>query len=156
MVRKMSPEDRERFLTEPYVGVLSVAGEPGRAPLTAPIWYLYRPGGDITIVTSPTMRKTRLIGEAGRFALCVQATDPPYRYVTAEGPVVETRPVTDEERQQLADRYVGPARAAAYLQYTRVDMADYVAITMRPDRWDTADYSDVVEDLTSADAPTIT
>ena len=147
MVRKMTPEQREGFLAEVRVGVLTVAAESGRAPLVAPIWYEYRPGGEVTVQTAPGARKARLISEAGRFALCVQDEGVPYRYVTVEGPVVEVRPVTEQERFAMAARYAPRDMAAAYVEATHEEQAGNVAITMRPERWNTADFSDVVEQL---------
>lgn len=147
MVHKMTPEQREDFLAEVRVGVLTVAAEAGRAPLAAPIWYDYRPGGNVTVITSRDARKTRLITEAGRFALCVQETSVPYRYVTVEGPLVEVRPVAEQERLAMADRYVPPEFVAAYLESTREENARNVAIIMRPDRWNTADFADFVEEV---------
>ena len=147
MVLKLTREQREGMLAQPYVGVLSVAGEDGRAPLTAPIWYDYRPGGLLTVLTARVARKARLIEAAGRFALCVQETSTPYRYVTVEGPVAEIRPVTEEDRLAMATRYVPDEFVAAYLESTREDQAGMVAISMRPDRWNTADFADLVEQL---------
>jgi nitroimidazol reductase NimA-like FMN-containing flavoprotein (pyridoxamine 5'-phosphate oxidase superfamily) len=41
----MSRSQREEFLAGAHVGVLSVADiEPGRGPITVPIWYAYSPG----------------------------------------------------------------------------------------------------------------
>ncbi|WP_414639035.1 pyridoxamine 5'-phosphate oxidase family protein [Actinophytocola sp.] len=71
----MTREEREAFLAEPYVGILSVTAEPERAPLTTPIWYEYQPGGLVKVITAPGLRKVRLIEEAGRFALCAQVAN---------------------------------------------------------------------------------
>ena len=145
MVRRMTPEQRESFLAEVRVGVLSVAAEAGRAPLTTPIWYDYRGEGEVIVVTAPGSRKARLISEAGRFALCVQDAGTPYRYVTVEGPVVEVRPVTEQDRRAMAERYVPAEVVDGYLASTRDE--ESVVIAMRPDRWRSEDYSDVVEQL---------
>lgn len=147
MVLRLSPEQREGFLAEPRVGVLTVAAEPGRAPLTTPIWYDYAPGGDVTVLTSPGLRKARLIAEAGRFALCVQDTSAVYRYVTVEGPVVEVRPATKDDRLAVAGRYLPPEAAAAYVAATHEGQSGNVAITMRPDRWNTGDFADLERKL---------
>ena len=147
MVLRMTPEQREDFLAEPRVGVLTVAAEAGRAPLATPIWYDYRPGGDVTVLTLPSLRKARLITEAGRFALCVQEVAAPYRYVTVEGPVVGVRPVIEQERLAMAARYMSPELAAAYVAVTDEVQSGNVVITMRPDRWNTADFADLGEKL---------
>src|SRR5262245_2429423 len=48
----MTRDEREEFLAAIHVGVLS-ADEPGRGPLSVPVWYLYEAGGEIVIVTRP-------------------------------------------------------------------------------------------------------
>jgi nitroimidazol reductase NimA-like FMN-containing flavoprotein (pyridoxamine 5'-phosphate oxidase superfamily) len=144
-MRHMSGEEREAFLAEPHVGVLSVAAGPDRAPLTTPVWYEYQTGGDIKVVTTPGLRKVRLIQEAGRFALCAQKTDGAYRYVTAEGPVVEVRPASEQERHDLAARYLGAERAVIYMEATREEQSGDIAIIMRPERWNTADFTEMVQ-----------
>jgi len=142
---KIPPAEREALLAAPIIGVLSVAAEPGRAPLTTPIWHAYTPGGEVEVLTSPGSRKTKLIEAAGRFALCVQ--DPgAIRYVTAEGPVTGVRPVTDEDRLAMARRYLPEEAAVAYVRGTP-GQAGNVVLTMRPERWNTADFSNLSEEL---------
>jgi hypothetical protein len=41
MPRPLSKEERQAFLAEPHIAVLSVAGDDGRPPLSAPTWYDY-------------------------------------------------------------------------------------------------------------------
>ncbi|MGW3966338.1 pyridoxamine 5'-phosphate oxidase family protein [Amycolatopsis sp. NPDC005003] len=147
MARKMTTDAREAFLAQPQVGVLSVAAEPGRAPLTTPIWYRYEPGGDVVVMTSPGSRKTRLIEAAGRFALCVQQQDGVYKYVSVEGPVVKTWPMTKTERHEMAARYLPPGVSEAYTDATDETHERNIAIVMRPERWNTRDFSDIAEQL---------
>ncbi|MCR6485518.1 pyridoxamine 5'-phosphate oxidase family protein [Amycolatopsis sp. OK19-0408] len=149
MARKMTKDEREAFLAEPHVGVLGIAAEPGRAPLTTPIWYRYEPGGDVLVMTSPGSRKARLIEAAGRFALCVQRQDGVYQYVSVEGPVVESWPMTKAERQEMAARYLPPGTSEAYTDAMDPIHGNNIAIVMRPERWNTSDFSDVGEQLTS-------
>ena len=40
----MTKQEREAFLADLHVGVISI-DEAGRGPLTVPIWYDYQPGG---------------------------------------------------------------------------------------------------------------
>ncbi|TDV55136.1 pyridoxamine 5'-phosphate oxidase family protein [Actinophytocola oryzae] len=147
LVRRLTTEQREKLLALPLVGVLTVAAEPGRAPLATPIWHDYRPGGLVVVLTSPRLRKARLIAEAGRFALCVRETEWPNRHVSVEGPVVETRPVTDADRLAMARRYLPPEIAAAYVEATHEEQGGNVSISMRPQRWNTADFTDLAERL---------
>ena len=81
MTLSMSRAEREAFLAETHVAILSVA-EPGRGPLAIPVWYEYEPGRDVRIVTGGKSRKMTLLRAAGRATLCVQDEKPPYRYVT--------------------------------------------------------------------------
>ena len=55
MPAPMTREERESFLAGIHVGILTV-DEPGRGPLSVPVWYLYEPGGEIVVVTRPEAR----------------------------------------------------------------------------------------------------
>ncbi len=65
MPAPMTREERETFLADVHVGVLSV-DEPGRGPLSVPVWYVYEPGGEIVMVTRPEARKARLTSPPSR------------------------------------------------------------------------------------------
>jgi PPOX class probable F420-dependent enzyme len=135
----MTHAERESFLAALHVGVLAVA-EPGRGPLLAPIWYGYEPGGEVRIVTGRDSRKARLLSRAGRFSLCVQTEEPPYRYVSVEGPIVAIES-SDRERdaRPLAHRYLGAELGDRYMEASAGDEAS-VLVRMRPERWLTVDY----------------
>ncbi|MFE7563489.1 pyridoxamine 5'-phosphate oxidase family protein [Kitasatospora sp. NPDC057500] len=139
----------ERFLAGVHVGVLSVGGaEPGRAPLTVPIWYAYHPGGLVTVLTGRSSVKARRIRAAGRFTLCAQQEEPPCRYVSVTGPVVAIEDGVDpDERAALAHRYLPPATAAAYLLATAEQLTADVTVRMRPERWLSADFTAVTEQI---------
>jgi hypothetical protein len=92
----MTKEEREAFLANVHVGIISISEE-GRGPLTVPILHAYDPGGDLRIMTGRESRKGRLLARAGRFSLCVQTENPPYKYVSVEGPIISTEPA-DVER----------------------------------------------------------
>ncbi len=139
----MSAEQREQFLAQVHVGVFAVEDN-GRGPLAVPVWYLYDPGGEIIIWTGAKSRKARLLEKAGRFSFCVQDENPPYRFVSVEGPVTGIGPASLEELvRPLAVRYLGEEAAASYLESlggARGVANDY-AIRMRPERWYSADFS---------------
>ena len=139
----MTKQEREAFLADVHVGIISIAEE-GRGPLTVPVWYAYDAGGDIRVVTGRTSRKGRLLARAGRFSLCVQTETPPYKYVSVEGPIVGTDPSEPErDLRPLAHRYLGSAMGDRYMDETRdtAEQADNVVVRMRPERWLTADYA---------------
>ncbi len=137
----MTREEREKFLADVHVGVISIC-EGGRAPLTVPIWYLYEPGGEVVIVTDRDSRKGKLLAEAARFSLCAQTETPPYSYVSVEGPVISTEPSDIEKTTRpLAQRYLGPELGDRYIEATTSDRGASATYRMRPERWLTVDYS---------------
>ena len=74
MPRRMTEQERQECLAEPHVGVISVASDSVRPPLTVPVWYGYEPGGNVTFFTGTRgrkARKTRLIEKAGVLSLLV-------------------------------------------------------------------------------------
>ncbi len=141
MTLAMSPTEREAFLAEVHVGVLSVE-DPGHGPLAVPVWYAYESGGTIDVITGGQSRKARRMRVAGRFALCVQTEVPPYRYVSVEGPIVAIEEtVRTEERRVLAHRYLGSEIGDLYLAATKDDAGSSVLFRMAPQRWLTTDFA---------------
>lgn len=139
----MTTDQREAFLAEARVGVLAVDDPNGRAPLTVPIWYEYRPDAGVTIMTHPESRKGRAIEQAGRYCLVVHDDAEPYRYVSVEGPVVSAERPDADLLRRLAVRYLGEAGGAAYAAATvERDTTSGRAYVMRPERWHTADLRD--------------
>lgn len=129
----MTPEQRERYLAGQHVGVLAVAREAG-PPLAVPVWYAYEPGGDVVVQMDDASVKRRLLDRAGEFSLATQDETPPYRYVTVQGPVVDTRVgVSPADAEALARRYLDGDDLTGYL--AAVDPARTVEVRMRPDRW---------------------
>jgi PPOX class probable F420-dependent enzyme len=140
----MTVEERQDFLARVHVAVVAVTGEDGSAPLAVPVWYDYRPGGEVSLITERDSRKTTLIRRAGRITLCVQGTEIPYRYASVEGPVTAIEDtVTVEQRRALAGRYLGPEGADAYIGSTSGATGRMVRILMRPEHWLTRDYGKV-------------
>lgn len=134
----MTVEEREGFLAGVHVGVVAVS-RPGRAPLATPVWYDYAPGGDVLVWTDRGTVKEGLFREAGRFSICVQDETPPYRYVTAEGPVVEIdRAPTGTEALRITSRYLPADEAARWVEENL--RANSLLVRMRPEKWLSADY----------------
>jgi nitroimidazol reductase NimA-like FMN-containing flavoprotein (pyridoxamine 5'-phosphate oxidase superfamily) len=137
----MSTKERQTFLSDLHVGVISIPEE-GRGPLTVPVWYAYEAGRELRVVTGRTSRKGRLLQKAGRFSLCVQTETPPYKYVSVEGPIIAID-AADLERdlRPLAHRYLGVEGGDAYIATTREEHVDNVLVRMRPERWLTVDFA---------------
>ncbi|KKC00306.1 pyridoxamine 5'-phosphate oxidase family protein [Mycolicibacter arupensis] len=140
MPKPFTETERQQFLADKHVAVLSVAATDGRPPASVPIWYGYTPGGDIVINTGAGRRKARLIEQAGVVTLVVQREDLPYQYVIVEGTVVQTTtPAPLDQREAIAIRYLGEEGGRAFAASMGDDSS--VLFTVRPDRWLTADYS---------------
>jgi hypothetical protein len=139
----LTREQREQFLAEPHVAALAVDAGEGRAPLALPIWYQYTPGGDIWIMTGRDSRKHELIRAAGRFSLLVDRVEPTLRYVSVEGPVVDTRPGTLEDLREISARYLPAEKVDGYVEFASKNHGDQVIIRMRPERWVTSDLGTV-------------
>lgn len=138
----MSRAEREAFLAETRVGIVSIA-EPGRGPLTVPVWYRYAPGGPVCFATGTDSRKARLIRAAGRLGFCVQTETPPYKYVSVEGPASLGTPDYERDIRQLAVRYLGPQLAEMYLATMSAELSGdaNVLVSLTPERWYSVDYS---------------
>ena len=143
----MSKSQREAFLADVHVGVISVA-DPGHGPLALPIWYRYEPGTDVRMVTGRRSKKAELIRKAGRISLCVQSETAPYKYVSVEGPVAFGEPDLEHDIRQMAYRYLGKQMGDMYLHMTADERAaeDPVLIRLTPMRWITVDYQKMGEE----------
>jgi nitroimidazol reductase NimA-like FMN-containing flavoprotein (pyridoxamine 5'-phosphate oxidase superfamily) len=116
-----------------------VAVSGGRAPLAVPVWYDYQPGGHVSVITSRHSRKGQAILAAGRMSLCAQDENPPYRYVSVEGPV-EADELDTRERLAMARRYLGTEGGDRYVADNPDASGDNLMFRMTPQHWLTVDY----------------
>ncbi len=140
----MSKAQREAFLAATHVAVISIP-EPGRGPLSVPVWYRYEPGGVARFVTGGASRKARAIRASGRLSLCVQTEQPPYQYVSVEGPVSIGEPDFERDIREMAYRYLGEQLGAMYLQMTASERTNSILVTLTPQRWLSVDYSKMTQ-----------
>jgi nitroimidazol reductase NimA-like FMN-containing flavoprotein (pyridoxamine 5'-phosphate oxidase superfamily) len=136
----MTKDEREAFLAALHVGVISLE-DPGRGPLTVPIWYAYEPGGEVQVLTDRDSRKGKLMQVGRRVSLVAQREEMPYAYVSVEGPIVAIEP-SDRAREALpmAQRYLGAELGRQYVEATAAEREASVTVRMRPERWLTVDY----------------
>lgn len=136
---RMSKDEREAFLADLHVGVLSIPRD-GQAPLTAPVWYDYDPGGELWFLTGPNSLKGKALREGGAVSFVAQKESLPYAYVTVEGTVSSIKPCDlDSESRPMAHRYLGKEMGDAYTEQTADDGSVRVNVTI--ERWLTVDYS---------------
>jgi len=139
MDTRMTRAEREAFLAEPHVGVLSIPRREGTAPLTAPIWYAYEPGGELWLITGRSSRKGRLLQPGIGVALCAQEEAAPYRYVSVEGRITALRDADlEQDLRPMARRYLGPRGGDRYADDNGV--AGSMRVTIEVQRWLTVDY----------------
>ncbi len=138
MSLKMSRNEREAFLADVHVGVISITRE-GRGPLTAPIWYSYEPGGEVLVGMGRDSLKGQLINEGTMISLCAQQESPPYKYVTIEGPVTGiTDTNSDRDTRRMAIRYLGQELGDQYADQS--SDAGGIQVRIKPEVWLTVDY----------------
>ena len=135
----MTKEERDAFLADLHVGVISIE-QGDRPPLTVPIWYDYSPDVGLWVVTGANSLKGQALQKSGRFSLVAQTETPPvYQYVSVEGPIVETRPSDLEgDLRPMAHRYFGAELGDTYVASSPSE--DSLTFVMQPDRWRTVDY----------------
>ncbi len=138
MSLEMSVEEREAFLADLHVGVVGIARKT-KGPLTVPIWYDYEPGGDVWMVLSSTSLKGKLLTKTDRISLCAQSEQPPYSYVSIEGPFRITRRA-DEQLLHMATRYLGEELGRQYAAASEGG-DDSVVVSITPETWYTVDYN---------------
>ena len=134
---RMTQNEREQFLAGLHIGVLSIPTD--SAPLSAPIWYDYEPGGDIWLLTGPKSKKGRLLSEGTRVSLVAQNEAAPYAYVSVEGTVTAISEAVENDTLHMAVRYLGEEMGAGYAQANAGNGS--VRVSIRPERWLTVDYA---------------
>ncbi|MFE9766132.1 pyridoxamine 5'-phosphate oxidase family protein [Streptomyces sp. NPDC005808] len=139
----LTREEREAFLAEPHVAAIAIDAGERRAPLTVPIWYQYEPGGVVWIMTGRDSRKNSLISAAGRFTLLVDRLEPTIRYVSVEGPVLDTTPATREQLHEISARYLPAEKVDAYVDFAWKEHGANVIVRMRPEHWVSSDLGSV-------------
>ena len=137
----MSKAEREAFLAETRIGILSLPEE-GRGPLAVPVWYSYAPGESVRLVVSSASRKAKLLRAAGRASLCVQSDVVPYKYVSIEGPTLLSDPDFEPDERKMAHRYLGRDLGERYILATAEERARVpnVLVSLKPERWFSVDY----------------
>jgi nitroimidazol reductase NimA-like FMN-containing flavoprotein (pyridoxamine 5'-phosphate oxidase superfamily) len=143
----MNEQERQAFLAEPHIGVLSVANTAGRPPHSIPLWYAYEPGGTVTFFTGTQgrkARKTALIERARAVSLTVQREEFPYKYVTIEGSVVRVeQPPQADAMLAIVRRYLPEEQAQRFVAAELAQPGDtLVLFTIRPDRWLAFDFGE--------------
>ena len=119
---KLSNGELRKFLEEPGVLMrIAVVREDG-SPLVTPIWFLFE---DEAIWFTPRKRSEwfACLRRDSRVALCIDEQAIPYRKVLAEGRAELVYDIGEDDvwrdlYRRIAERYVAPEGAAAYIRNT--------------------------------------
>ncbi len=133
----MTETEKQEYLADLHVGILSL-NDSSKGPLTAPIWYDYEPGGELWFITGPNSLKGKLLVVGVRLSLVAQSEEPPYKYVSVEGPVVSIRESTEDDLLAMAVRYLGETGGKQYTENSNVSGG--VLVRIKPERWLAVDY----------------
>ena len=133
----MTETEKQEYLADLHVGVLSL-NDNSKGPLTAPIWYDYEPGEELWFITGPDSLKGKLLKVGVRLSLVAQSEEPPYKYVSVEGPVVSIDESTEDDLLAMAVRYLGETGGKRYTENS--NGSGGVLVRVKPERWLAVDY----------------
>ena len=134
----MTQEEKQEFLSGLHVGVLAL-NDANSGPLAVPIWYNYKPGREIWFITGLNSHKGKLLTIGSRVSLVAQAENPPYRYVSVEGPIRSISPASYGALLSMAVRYLGSKAGKQYAKDNKGPGG--VLVHVKPERWLAVDYS---------------
>jgi PPOX class probable F420-dependent enzyme len=131
MAQPMTPEQARDFLAAgTRTGKVATTRADGR-PHVAPIWFVLD-GDDIVFMTGADTVKGKTLRRQGYAALSVDLEEPPYAFVTVEGPVTLSGDL--EEMLPLsiaiARRYVDESEAESFGRRNAVDGELLVRLSM--------------------------
>ena len=133
----MTETEKQEYLADLHVGVLSL-NDNSNGPLTAPIWYDYEPGQELWFITGSNSLKGKLLEVGVRLSLVAQSEEPPYKYVSVEGPVVSISESTEDDLLAMAVRYLGETGGQQYTESS--NGSGGVLVRVKPERWLAVDY----------------
>lgn len=111
------PDDLERFVREPRVGVLAYLRRNGR-PNQVPIWHTYAGDGTLLMTTPSDAPKALALSERPAATLTIHDDRPPYRLVIIDGDVAVAPMPDDDPTTGVAERYLGRLGGAAFERTT--------------------------------------
>jgi PPOX class probable F420-dependent enzyme len=116
-MRVMARDEWREFLSQgTRTGKLATVRRDGR-PHVMPIWFVLD-GDDVVFTTGKDSVKGRSLRRTQRAALCVDADQPPYAFVTVEGPVRVSEDPAEIRRYAAltGGRYMGADRAEEFAE----------------------------------------
>ena len=119
---RLTQDETRQFLAEQGILMRIAVVRDDGSPLVTPIWFLHE---DDAIYFTPRKRSEwfACLRRDPRVALCIDETDQPYRKVLAEGAAQLMHDIGEDDvwrdlYRRIAERYVPPAGADAYIRNT--------------------------------------
>ena len=119
---RLTQDETRQFLAERGILMRIAVVRDDGSPLVTPIWFLHE---DDAIYFTPRKRSEwfACLRRDPRVALCIDETDQPYRKVLAEGAAQLMHDIGEDDvwrelYRRIAERYVPPAGADAYIRNT--------------------------------------
>ena len=94
--------------------------------------------GELWFITGPNSLKGKLLEIGVRLSLVAQSEEPPYKYVSVEGPVVSIDESTEDDLLAMAVRYLGETGGKQYTENS--NGSGGVLVRVEPERWLAVDY----------------
>jgi PPOX class probable F420-dependent enzyme len=138
MRRNLSVEDLDGLLEEARPAVL-LTHRPNGTPLLSPVWFRWRDGAFETTMADSD-GKLRRLRHSPEVGFLVFETSPPFRGIEARGSVELSEEDVGKARLAIAERYLGPEGARAYVE-TVAEKA--VLVRLEPQSIRAWDFSDV-------------
>lgn len=123
------PAPVAEFLMQPITAALVTLNADG-APQVTYVWYAFD-GQRFFISTTTDRLKARNVQRDPRVALSMLNPQNPYSFVTLRGSVTTTKEGANELIRELAIRYQGPERGAAYA--AKIQSPSRLKLTFDPD-----------------------
>ena len=119
---RLTQDETRQFLAEQGILMRIAVVRDDGSPLVTPIWFLHE---DDAIYFTPRKRSEwfACLRRDPRVALCIDEADQPYRKVLAEGAAQLMHDIGEDDvwrdlYRRIAERYVPPAGADAYIRNT--------------------------------------
>ncbi len=140
MSPKLTPAEREEFLSRPHTAVVTFTFEDGRS-MGVPVWVTWT--GELFRFQSPDgALKSASFRRTGRASLCLHEDHSgAVKYVTAEGPVAEIGFDFERDIVEPADHYLGDRGPAFAAVFARRDTSAFATFELTPETWWSRDYA---------------
>lgn len=119
----LTRSERDEFLSEPGVLMRVAVVRGDGAPLVTPIWFVFESDEFIYFTPREKSEWFGCLRRDPRVALCIDEQPLPYRKVLVEGVAELVHDVGEDDQwrglyRRIAERYVPPAAAEAYIENT--------------------------------------